>query len=95
MQYFANSLQQGYPTFLIQGPHKLLHNSPRARHLTERDCFRISYILPNEQIFHKYIIFSLLTKCLCRLDEMALWAGFGRQAVVWRPLHYNIRRQKN
>jgi len=32
--------------------------------------------------------FSLLTKCLCGPDEMALRAGFGPRVVVWRPLLY-------
>jgi len=25
-------LDQGSPNFFVRGPHKLLHNSPRARH---------------------------------------------------------------
>ena len=32
----------GSPNFFIQGPHKPLHNSPRAGHLAESDCFEIS-----------------------------------------------------
>ena len=46
-------------------------------------------------MFRTYIVFSLLTKCLCgRLkcicgqDGMASRAGFGPRAVVWRPLRY-------
>jgi len=72
---------------LYQGPHKLLHNSPRAGHITESDYFGISYIPPNQHIFRKYIIFSLLTRCLRGPDKMVLRAGFGQRAVVWSPLH--------
>jgi len=35
--------------------------------------------------FCKFILFSLLTKCLRGPDEMAWQAGFGLRAVVWRP----------
>ena len=72
-------LEQGSPNFLVRGPHKLLHNSSRAAHLTYCDYFGICYILPNQQIFRKYY-FLLLTKCLRGPDEMA------PRAVVWRPL---------
>jgi len=43
------------------------------------------YILPNQQIFRKYITSSILKKWLCGPDEMASQAGFGPRAVVWRP----------
>ena len=39
----------------FQGRHKLLHNSPRAGHLTSCDCFGMCYILlPNPQGMCKY-----------------------------------------
>jgi len=41
----------GSPNFFVRGPHNLSHNSPRAGHLTQCDCFRIYHILPNKQIF--------------------------------------------
>ena len=61
-------LDQGSP----KGPHKPVHNSLRARHLIY-DCFGICYILPNQQTFHKCIIFLLLTKCLC--GQMKCFSG--------------------
>jgi len=49
----------------VPGSHKLRRNSSRAGHLTFRDRLWICYFLPNQQIFRtKYIIFSLLPKCL-------------------------------
>jgi len=39
-------------------------------------------ILPNQQVFRNYIIFSFLTKCLRGPDETASRAGFGPRAVV-------------
>jgi len=33
-------------------------------------------------MYSEYIIFSLLTKCICRPDEMASRAGFGLRALV-------------
>jgi len=41
--------------------------------------------LPNQEILRKYIIFSLSTKSSRGSDEMVSRAGFGSQAVVWRP----------
>jgi len=38
-----------------------------------------------KQAFCKYIIFSLLTKCLRGSDEIVLRDRFGPQPVVWRP----------
>jgi len=35
--------------------------------LRKYDCFEICYILPNQPFFRKYITFSLLTKCVCRM----------------------------
>ena len=82
----TNDLKQGSQLFLpdgyicysrtVQGP-EILNNK-----ILSGSC----YILPNQQIFCKYIIFQLLTKCLHRPDEMVSWARFGLQAVVWRPL---------
>jgi len=37
----------------------------------------IRYIVRNQHIFRKYIIFSLLAKCVLRPDEMALQVEFG------------------
>jgi len=50
--------------FVARGPYKLLHNSSRAGHLTQCDCFGICYNLQKQQVFRKCIIFSLLTKWL-------------------------------
>ena len=63
-------IDQGSPNFW-ERPHKLLHNSSRARHLASCDFFGIYYNLPNQQIFRKYIIFSLLAKYVLRPGEMA------------------------
>ena len=76
---------QGSPNFFVRGPHKLLQKSPRAGHRTQCDCFGISYILPNQQVFRKYNMFSLLTKWLCGTDEMTSRARFDPRVVVWRP----------
>jgi len=43
--------------FFVRGPHELSHNSPRAGHLMLCDCFGLRYILPNKQVFCKYIVF--------------------------------------
>jgi len=43
------------------------------------------YNLPNLQIFRKYIIFSLLAKCVLRPDEMTSKVRFGPRAVVGEP----------
>jgi len=43
--------------------------------------FDICYILPNQQIFRKYIIFSLLTKCL-RGSDFPFWQQFGKLGKV-------------
>jgi len=53
-------LGQGSPNVFVRGPHKLLHNRSRAGHLAQCCCFGIRYILPNQQIFRKCNIFSLL-----------------------------------
>jgi len=45
---YSNCSKAGSPKFFVQGPHKLLHNSPRAGHLTQSDFFGICYILPNQ-----------------------------------------------
>ena len=39
-------LSQRSPNVFVRGSHKLLHNSPRAGHLTQCDCFEKCYILP-------------------------------------------------
>jgi len=39
-----------------------------------------------KHIFHKYIIFSLLGKCVSRPGEMVSQDRFGPRAVVWRIL---------
>jgi len=59
-------LNQGTPKFFGGGPHKLLHNIPRAGYFDYiRHCFTICHILPNQRIFCKYII---MAKRICRLD---------------------------
>jgi len=50
----------GSPNFFIRGPHKLLHKSTWAEHLTYWDCFGICYILPNQSF--SSINFSILIK---------------------------------
>jgi len=56
--------------FLGSGPHKLLHNSSRARHLVQCDFFGICYILPNQHIFAN-IFFIIGKMCFA-----AGWNGF-------------------
>jgi len=55
---------------------------------TSWECafFGICYILPNQHIFRKYIIFSLSEKCVLRPGDMASQVGFSPRAVVWRTL---------
>ena len=53
----------GSQNIFVGGPHKLLQVEGGTC-----DCFGICHILPNQQIFRKYI-FSL-TKCLRGPDEM-------------------------
>jgi len=79
-------LDQGFPTFVVRGrgPHKLLHNSPRAGHLTCCDCFGICCNPPNQEVFRKYSIFSILTKRL-RGPKNGFAGWFCPRAVVWRP----------
>jgi len=62
----------------VRGSHKLLHNSSRAGHLTQCDCFGVCYILPNQQFFCKQIILWLLTKYIC--DRMKLLRGRNKQS---------------
>ena len=50
--------------------------------------YEICYVVPNQEMFHKYNIFSLLTKRLRGPVEMTLQNGFGPRAVVWRPQAY-------
>ena len=80
-----HAIQQGSPNFFDRGPHKLLHNSSRAGHLTKCDCFAMCYILPNQHVCRSYVIFSLLAKYLCGPGEMASRAGVGPEAVLWSP----------
>jgi len=65
-------------TFLVQGPHKLLHNIPRAGRFTYCDFFGICYILPNQQVFVEISFFII--------DKVSSRAGFDPWAVVWRLL---------
>ena len=67
----SNSYRPGLTKTFGRGPHKLLQNSMRAGHLASCYFFKICYILPNQHIFRKYIIFSLLAKCIA-----AWWNGF-------------------
>jgi len=56
------------PNVFAKGPHKLLHNSLRAGHHTYIYNIIVSgYITfyKTNNFFKKYILFSLLTKCLC------------------------------
>jgi len=73
------SARAGSPNIFARGPHKQLQNISRAGSLPYKcDCFGITYILPNQQIVGKYIIFFII-------DKMASGAAFGPQVVVWRP----------
>jgi len=83
---FATNIQnRGVQTFALeghisycatfQGP-DILHNVIVLGYVT-------FYQIKN---FCKYIIVSLLTKCLRGPDEMAAWAGFGPRVTVWRSL---------
>jgi len=77
-----NSYRPGLFQFFGRGPHKLLHNNSRAGHLAQCDFFGICYI-PNQHIFRKCIIFSLLAKCILRPGETASQVRFcpaGRSA---------------
>jgi len=67
----SNSYRPGLSKIFGRGPHKLLQNSSRAGDLAWCYFFRICYILPNQHIFRKYIIFSLLAKCIA-----PRWNGF-------------------
>jgi len=71
---------QWSPIFFVSGPRELLYNRSRVGHLMQCKCFGVCYILPNQQQFHKHIIFALLTKCPCGRMKMALRAGFGPRA---------------
>ena len=69
--YVLHAVTSGSPNFFIRGPHKLIHNRSRAGHLTQ--LIVAGYvILPNQQVFRKYIIFSFMAKCLRGL-ELAPW----------------------
>ena len=48
-----------------------------GQHIAQYDCFGIYYILPNQQFFRKYSIFSLLAKYVLQPDEN----GFAGQ--IW------------
>jgi len=67
----SNSYRPRLSKMFGRGPHKLLQNSSRAGHFAQCCFFVICYILPNQHIFRKYIIFSLLAKCIA-----AGWNGF-------------------
>ena len=82
----SNSYRPGLFKIFGRGPHQLLHNSSRARHLVYCDFFGMCYILSNQHIFRKYIIFSLLAKCVLRPGEMDSQVGFCPRAVVWKTL---------
>ena len=74
----------------VRRPHQLLHNSVSAGHLTQCDSFGICYILSNQQVFLKYVMFSLLTKCI-------RGPYFGDPAVSkwWRAIAENHKRVAN
>jgi len=55
---------RGLQAFFSERSRKQLHSISRAGHLTWCDCFGISYILANQEIFRKFILFSLFTKWL-------------------------------
>jgi len=59
----------GSPNFFIRGPHKLLHKSAWAEHLTYWDCFGICHILPNQEAFRQSIF---------HFSQKYSRAGFGR-----------------
>jgi len=76
---------QGSANCFARGPHKL--QQLRARQLTYCGRFAIFHnrFPPNQQMFRKFIIFSLLTECIRGPYRMASQAGFGPRAIVWRP----------
>jgi len=86
-------LKQGTPNLFVRGPHQVIQNMSRARHLMKCNCCGICYILPNQHFFVStvYYIFSSSTKWLRGPDEMASRAAPGPRAVIWRRLvleHY-------
>ena len=93
----------GSPNFIVRGPQKLLDNSSRAGHLTWSGCFGICYILPNQQIFRKYHIFSLLTKWFRGpdLETLALdhkrphtTSRFINKQIYWRRMAQKATNEK-
>jgi len=77
----CNDLDQGSPNVFVRGPHKVMQNISRAGRRTQCVCFRIYYILPNQQNLGNF--FS-------SFDKMALrggWKGFaGRIYPAGRSL---------
>jgi len=88
----SNSYRPELPKFFGRGPHSLLHNNLKARHLAQCDFFGRCYILTKQHIFHEYI-FSLLAKCVLQPGEMALQVGFVLRTVVWRTLIQTMKRR--
>jgi len=86
--FWVVHLNQGSSNIFVRGLHKLLRNSSRAGHLAWCNYFGIGCILRN-QVFRKYLIFSLLTKRLRGSNEVASRAGFDPRAKVWRPLTWS------
>jgi len=67
-----------YPIYTDQGSSKFWKRSTWAivqefesQHLAQCDFLGICYVLPNQQVFRKYITFSLLAKYVFRPGEMA------------------------
>jgi len=74
----SNSNRPGLFIFFGRGPHTLLHNS---RTFCVMWFFGICYILPNQHIFRKYIIFFIIGKvCFA-----AGWNGFAGWILVRGP----------
>jgi len=81
-----NAVDQGSPNFFVQGSHNLSHNSSGLDIL--RNVTVLGYVTFYQiNKLCKYIIFSLVRKCLLKPDEIVTWAGFGPWVVVWRPCY--------
>jgi len=76
-----------YPIHIDQGSQKFLGEDHISYYKTVRgpDILRNAIFwgyLPNQHVFRKYIIFSLLAKCVLRPGGMTSQVGFCSRAVV-------------
>jgi len=81
-----------YPIYTDQGSPKCMGEDDisycttvRGPEIFRNAIFSGCYILPNQHIFRKYNIFSLLAKCIAG-GAMASQVGFGPRAIVSRAL---------